>query len=109
MSESKLQQAVVKYLAYALPHSLVWHTANTARSVRQMAQFKAMGLRPGVPDLAILSPRGLHFIELKHGRNRPSAEQEEFMAEARALGADTAVCWSLDDVQNALRAWRLIK
>lgn len=105
--EDKLQLAVLEYIEVVLNEPfLIWHTPNSGkRSMSEGLKFKMLGVVPGVPDLALLTGRGLHFIELKAGKNRATEAQEDFMSYARSLGAGTAVCRSLDDVRNALRAW----
>lgn len=109
VTEDQLQRAAFDYLRYAVPHALVWHCPNGgSRNRIEAAKLKGMGVVRGVPDLAILSDRGFHFIEIKVGKNKVTTEQDDFMAQARALGADTAICRSLDDVTLALRTWRLI-
>lgn len=107
--EDRLQLAVLEYLeiTVAEPH-LVWHTPNSGkRSQSEANRFKLLGVVPGVPDLILLTGRGIHFLELKAGKNKPTEAQEDFMSYARSLGWHTAIIRSLDDVGNALRAWNI--
>lgn len=55
------------------------------------------GSTPGVPDLILLPRSGTVFVELKAGRNRPSAPQAVFAAQAEKAGTPCLVWRSLDD------------
>lgn len=105
--EDKLQLAVLEYLELVIDEPYeCYHTPNSGRRTQAAANlFKMLGVTPGVPDLTLITGRGLNFIELKHGKNKPSAAQADFMSRVRSLGCGTAVCYSIEDVRNALKAW----
>lgn len=68
-------------------------------------RFHAEGLCAGVPDLLLAHPSlGFHglFIEMKVGRNRPSAAQQDWLARLEAAGYRATVCWGWQ------QAWREI-
>lgn len=61
---------------------------------------KGQGMLRGVPDLFLPVPRcGLHglYIEMKHGSNKPTVEQKQFLDDSHKLGFATAVCYSADE------------
>lgn len=83
---------------------LAWHTPNGGRRhPREAARLKAMGVKPGVPDVFVAIPRnGLHglFIELKAGRNKPTEAQAALHADLRAAGFSVAVAYGWHEAAN---------
>lgn len=73
------------------------HPANgEKRDKVTAARLKGMGVKPGVPDLLLLYPKGCYIgmaIELKYAGNRPSTEQKVWLQQLRAVGYFAAVCW----------------
>lgn len=64
------------------------------RDIRVASRLKAEGVRPGVPDLMLLTARrGYHglVIELKVGKNRPTREQMEWLFWLEGQGFCTRV------------------
>lgn len=112
-SELKLHFTVAKLLRTSLPATWRWtHIANgERRDERTGAKLKRMGVAPGWPDIAILSPatsyrRGrLHFVELKRRGGRMSDEQEAFAAWCRANRVEHVVASDIHGVVTALTAW----
>lgn len=105
--EDALQEAVCRYLDAALPPGwLYWHTPNGGRrNAREAGRLKAMGVRAGLPDLAIAGPHRLFFVELKAPKTgRVSDAQIVTMAALSELGFETHVCRSVADVEAALSA-----
>ncbi len=102
-----LQRSVVEYLLVTKPQCLWYHPPNGGgRSKAEAGIFKAMGTRAGVPDLAFVLPEGqAAFIELKAKGRRLSPAQIEFRAAAEGLGAKYAVCYSIDEIKDALETW----
>lgn len=103
ISEHDEQVAVVEYLYRQYPNVLFWATPNGARlsggpskRARQMNALKAEGFLPGVADLIIFEPRGgfsCMMLEMKRRRGGVvSDNQFDFLAQAEARGAFTAVC-----------------
>ena len=105
--EEQLQRSVVAYLLVTRPQCLWYHPPNGGgRSKAEGGVLKAMGVRPGVPDLALVLPEGqAAFIELKAEGRRLSPAQIEFRATAEGLGAKYAVCYSINEVKAALKTW----
>lgn len=107
--EDDLQAACVKWfrMQYGPLACLLFAIPNGGqRNAREGARLKAQGVTAGVPDmlLAVASSRspGL-FIELKVGRNKPSAAQEAHMMLLQLEGYGTAVVYTLEAFQQAVR------
>lgn len=103
-SEDGLQTAVMAWAALNAKRwpqlRMLFHVANGGqRSKREGAKFKAMGVRPGVPDLFLpVARKGCHglFIELKIGKNAASAKQEAWHEWLKAESYFVEVVWTYD-------------
>lgn len=113
MPEQQLQIDTVKFLNLALDPSasFFWATPNeTGVSGRKGAMLgairKAMGVKPGFPDLMIAHEVVINPIgcELKVGRNTQTAPQKGVEAIFIRLGWPYYVCRSVQDVYEALLA-----
>lgn len=80
---------------------LLFHVPNGGkRSATEAARFKAMGVKAGVPDLCLPVPRGGYaglYIEMKYGKNKPTDNQKQWIADLKAQGYKVEVCWSGED------------
>ena len=67
--------------------------------------LKAMGMKSGVPDVVLPVPskeyHGL-YLEMKFNKNKPTQEQEKFMALLRRNGYKTAVCYSYEEAKETI-------
>lgn len=110
--EERLQRAIVSHLRLRLkPRWLFWHTPNGGgRSKAEAGVLKAMGTRPGIPDLFVLGPdRTLVALELKAppkptkrgalSKAKPalSLAQRDTIQALEACGVPTVVVRDLDD------------
>ena len=71
-----------------------------ARHIAVARKLKAEGVKAGVPDICLSAPRGIYhgfFIEMKSGKNKPTAIQLEWHERLRTSGYRVEVChnWSL--------------
>lgn len=116
MNENDLQRAVAKVLDY---YGMTWFhpPMEGFRNPRTGAHLKAKGMKAGIPDCMIFHPigssvdvegrywmcehRGL-AIELKVGKNKPTASQVEWQDKLRACGWRVEVCRSLDEALAVL-------
>lgn len=79
-------------LLFAIPNGakLPWKKDSRGKRYSPEAQrLKAEGLKSGVPDTFLAVPKGPYhglFIELKHGDNQPSPEQNRWIAALRSMG-----------------------
>lgn len=118
MTEAQFQRAVAKLLDAS---GLLWyHGPNEGkRNPRTGAALKAAGMKSGFPDCVIFdppqyyhvielikgfkgAPRGL-AIELKVGRNKPTASQLKWHDDLRARYWRVEVCYTIDEVIDVLR------
>lgn len=86
------------------------HLAGDARGrAIKMANLKRAGLRPGVPDLILLTVRYDEpsacalLIEMKRKPNQASAAQLVFLAWAQARGYRTVVAWNAEEAIRAIK------
>jgi len=104
MTETEWQQQVVD-----LAHLLGWQHLHVRRSIGKGKQWTTATNRVGWCDLFLWHPKhGFVALELKVGRNQPTPEQLEVLAELQAAGARTMVAWPDDlDAVIALLGGRL--
>lgn len=103
-SETAEQQIVIRWarvMQSRLPAlGNLYHVPNEAKRSRQTAAvLKSMGLSAGVPDLILDYPAGAYHgcrIELKHGANKPSVHQIEWLARMQDAGYFAAICYESD-------------
>ena len=115
MNENDLQRAVAKVLDYS---GLTWFhpPMEGFRNPRTGAHMKSKGMKAGIPDCMIFEGHpGLDqdhditcwhaglAIELKVGKNKPTASQVEWQDKLRACGWRVEVCRSLDEALAVLR------
>lgn len=87
---------------YAIPNWFGVHTA------RQGGLAKKEGRKAGVPDVHLPVARGKYhslYVEMKVGKNKPSALQEEWHAILREHGNAVRVCYSCDAAKDAILAY----
>ena len=113
MKEFDLQRFTVQLLEVcAAPHILWFAVPNgELRTKRTGARLKAMGVRAGVADIAMVLPGGIAaFLELKAGKKgRQSAAQVSFQVQAKAAGALYAVAASPEQVMATLARWGAVR
>lgn len=88
---------------------LLFHVPNGGkRDVKEAARFKAMGVKAGVPDLCLPVARGGYaglYIEMKYGKNKPTDNQKQWIADLTKQGYKVAVCWSGEEATQTLEAY----
>lgn len=111
-TENDLQRAVAKLLDAS---GLTWFhpPMEGFRNPRTGAHLKAKGMKAGVPDCLVFDGfwqdrvTGAYCtgfaIELKVGKNKPSASQNEWAGKLRGCGWRYEVCRSIDEVLTVLR------
>ena len=66
------------------------------KSYAARAKLKASGVSAGFPDLLVITPKGLVFIEMKRSNGRPSDvsdEQEAWLRDLQCAGFEATVCY----------------
>lgn len=107
--EDDLLRACATWFRLAYPRSLGFHVPNGGkRDAREGARFKGMGVLPGIPDWFIDDPRGGYHgarIELKVGKNKPTADQQARLDYYTAHGYYVAVVWGFDEFREAVERY----
>lgn len=81
------------------------HTAQETytKSWRQKHRNKAVGVRPGVPDYIIVTPKEVLFIEMKRPKGgRVSDEQLRWLVALEGKPVVTQVCHGFDQAKEFL-------
>lgn len=82
------------------------HVVGNASSKRAGAKNKRMGMSPGFPDLIILVPGEILFVELKRReRGRVSAEQQEWIEALEACGGRAQVCRGFEEAKRLVESY----
>lgn len=111
--ESAEQEAVFQWAALnsgKYPElEFMYHVANEGkRTARYGAELKRMGLKNGVPDICLPAPRGNYhglYIEMKVGRNTPTASQAKYLGFLTAQGYCAVWCIGADNAINIIKAY----
>ena len=92
---------------------LLFHIPNGGkRSATEAARFKAMGVKSGVPDLCLPVPRGGFaglYIEMKYGKNKPTDNQREWIADLKEQGYKVVVCYGGTEATAVLEEYLKLK
>jgi hypothetical protein len=109
-SEFQVHVAIVDHLRHRARSDVVFfHPANGEhRHPRTAGKLKAMGVRPGTPDLAIVADGRIYFLEIKRHGGRTSPQQRQTMAALDRAGAVTAIAQGVDEALRILDSWRLL-
>ncbi|RKI94317.1 VRR-NUC domain-containing protein [Parablautia intestinalis] len=88
---------------------LLFHIPNGGkRDIKEAARFKAMGVKPGVPDLCLPVPMngfaGL-YIEMKYDKNKPTEKQKEWIRALKEQGYKVIICYSSIDATQELEKY----
>ena len=87
----------------------IYHVPNGgSRNAREAANLKAQGVKPGVPDLELPAARGRYtglHIELKHGNNKVTADQDRFLKALRKMGRCAVVCYETEAAIRTLEEY----
>ncbi len=88
---------------------LMFHVPNGGKRDKLTAtKLKAEGVKAGVPDIELPVGRGGYFglfVEMKVGRNKTSAHQDEWIAELKRQGYMTAVCYGWEDASRLIEGY----
>jgi hypothetical protein len=103
--EDELQRSVVQFLRVALPDDAIAYAVPNGgqRHSKAAARLVGLGVRAGIPDLAIVWRGHALFVELKAARGTLSAVQRQMIDKLHVCGAMVAVCKSLECVEGSLR------
>lgn len=109
-SEHATQVAIIRYLDKVLPKSVrVVAVSNNPRSRVSGGKEKARGMRKGFPDLILIGESIMGLIEVKKEGGRLAPEQREWRDWCGSHLIPYAVCRSVDDVAETLKAWEVLR
>lgn len=103
-SEAKEQQTVVEYCTtrnipiFAIPNG-------GKRNAKEAYFMKLSGVKAGVPDLCIPVPCGrFHglFIEMKVGKNKLTANQNQWLKLLTYYGYKAVVCYGFEEARKTI-------
>ena len=109
--EGPIHKAIVHYLRRVLPkNAIIHHSRNEGnrggmRGVRDGARGKAMGIKPGFPDLLIFTGGVGYCVEVKAEGGKMSTAQRAVRAELEKQEIPYAVCRSVEDMRETLAEW----
>ena len=78
------------------------------RSKATAAKLKAEGVKAGVPDICLPVARGEYhglWIEMKAGRNKPTAPQVKWHVKLSQQGYRVAVCYSWEAARDVIEEY----
>lgn len=101
-TESEEQQALFQWAAMLQARfpdlALLHHIPNGGqRAITTAARLKAEGVKAGVPDVSLPAPKGVYhglYVEMKAGKNKPTAHQVWWLEELKMRSYYTAVAYS---------------
>ena len=111
--EHQHQKALVAWAGYAAAADprlrLLYAVPNAAKRGPAVAgRMKAEGLRAGVPDLHLPIPIGEYaglWIEMKAGKNKPTADQEYWLTSLAEYGHACVVCYGWEQAKKAIEEY----
>jgi VRR-NUC domain len=72
-------------------------------------KLQRMGVSPGVPDLILIGPGKICWLELKTKYGRLTEVQQEFLDYLSSVGADVAVAWGYDEAIAWFKRWGAVR
>lgn len=97
-SESQEQATFVEWLD--LCGFDYWHTPNSTytKSWKQKNKNKALGVKPGIPDLFVIVNNRLVGIEMKRAKGGTTSQnQKDWITKLNNAGVETVVCKGADE------------
>lgn len=105
-SEAEEQSALFQWAQYVPELEHMYAVPNGgSRHPAEAANLKRQGVKSGVPDICLPLPKGSYhglYIEMKVGRNKPSENQEEWLAYLSSVGYKAVVCYGFEEAVKQL-------
>lgn len=115
MTEAQIQKTIIRWsqqasIRQAYPDlKLLHHIPNGGkRDKKEAAELKRQGVKAGVPDLCLPSPKGKYcglYIELKTEKGELSIEQEWWLQELKKCGYCTSVAYGLTQALEQIEGY----
>jgi hypothetical protein len=104
LTENQIQQQVVVLLESYCRNDVTWFGVPNGefRFPKTAARLKAQGVRPGAPDLVVLSSGIFYGLELKRDSGRLADSQRSMGAEITRAGGIYYVCYGLEEAVQCL-------
>lgn len=109
--EDQLQKNCIRWFDYQYPElkKRLHHSPNGGRRDNiEAAKFKAMGVRPGFPDLLFLHPNRFYpfmGLELKTEKGRQSEHQKEYQKTFEEIGAKYVIVRSIEEFMKEINSY----
>lgn len=109
--EETIHRAVVELLQVSARPGVFWThmPAGELRTEATGRKLKAMGTKPGVPDLILVRDGHFYGLELKRENGRLSRAQVAAHQELAEAGATVVVAYGLDEAIRVLKGWGMIR
>ena len=99
--ESNLQKACVRYFRYQYPEYLIYANGNGGfRSKIEAGIMQGEGVTAGIPDLTIVAPNLVIWVEMKTEKGKATENQRSMMQRIAGYGHPVHICRSLDDFSS---------
>lgn len=90
----------------------LYHVPNGgSRNRIEAANLKEEGVKAGVPDLELPAARGRYtglHIEMKHGKNKVTEQQDKFLKALRSMGRCAVVCYEAEPAIQVISEYMLL-
>lgn len=79
--EDRLHASVCTYILFKYPGAVIHHSPNEGKRTKfEQYMIKVLHVSSGWPDLIVIYKHKMIAIELKEGKNKPTANQERWLA-----------------------------
>lgn len=112
-NEGPVHRAVLGWLIFVLPaRAIIHHSPNEidlagADIAKAIAKARRLGTVKGWPDLEIILDGKIYMIEIKAEGQGLTGDQPKVRDRFEENGIPYAICRSIDDAREALKAWGL--
>jgi len=102
--EDHLQHQVYNYYLYTYrKKALFFHTPNESkRSPFERFKAKYLGILAGVSDIIMVKDHNVLFLELKIKYNKPTENQEIFLANTKIFGFTSEIAYTFEDATKII-------
>lgn len=106
--ERNLQKACVTWFRLQYPSYIIHHSPNGGKRDSRISRIgkrysptgtilQSMGTLKGYPDLTIIAPGKIFFVELKAGKTDLSEHQKAFMLKVNSFGFS---CYCVNNIED---------
>lgn len=82
---------------------MFWHTPNEGkRTPFEYFKAKYLGMMSGVSDIIMVKNQDILFLELKVGKNKPTPNQEIFLANTKTFGFTSEVAYTFEAAKKII-------